>query len=72
MTRGHDAADRALRHAEYAFDHASFLLIEDLAAFAVAIGQQVGGVAVDFCFFMFAAQHTQHRLGGAFAQWPHF
>ena len=52
-----------------AFDGAPFLLIEDLAAFTVAIGQQVRGVAVDLCFFMFAAQHTQHCLMACSAQY---
>ncbi|MNE20844.1 hypothetical protein D3C80_1139860 [compost metagenome] len=29
-------------------------------------------MAVDFRFFMFAAQHTQHGLCRPFAQWSHF
>lgn len=71
VTRSHDAADRALRHAQHAFDHAPLLLIEDLAVFAVAVCQQVCGVAVDLRFFVFTTQHAQYRLGGALAQWPH-
>ena len=42
MAGGHDAANRTLRHAQHAFDHMAFLLIENLAALTVAVGQQVG------------------------------
>ncbi|MNL84464.1 hypothetical protein D3C87_2124350 [compost metagenome] len=38
MARGHDAAHRTLRHAQHAFDHMAFLLVENLAAFIGAIG----------------------------------
>ncbi|MOA17637.1 hypothetical protein D3C78_1379010 [compost metagenome] len=42
MAGSHNAAYRTLGHAQHAFDHMAFLLIENLAALTVAVGQQVG------------------------------